>query len=72
MKLNPDQIKLAAKIHKIIRLASQPGMDRVAIKLNAGPTYMEVEHARKWARAFELAEEGGNAFELAERLQSER
>jgi hypothetical protein len=72
MKLTDQQIELAAKIRKIVSLAGMPGMDEVAIKLNCGPTFTEVAHARRWAQAFELAQEGGSAFELAAKLHNMR
>lgn len=69
--MTEDQIKLAGKLMKIVHLASLPGMDEVAIKLNCGLTYDEEERAKTWARAFELAERGGNAFALAAELHKE-
>jgi hypothetical protein len=69
--MTDKEIELAAKIVKIVSLASNPMMDEVAVKLNAGPTYNEIRKARYWAKAFELAERGGDAFELAAELNAE-
>ena len=69
--MTEKQITLAAKLCKILILSRQ-GLDDVAIKLNCEPTRLEVDHARKWAKAFELAVEGGNVFELAVRLEQEQ
>ena len=71
MKITADQIELAATMMKILHLVQLPGMDEIAIKLNCGATYDELQRAKRWARAFELASEGGNAFELAKRLRDE-
>lgn len=66
--MTKEQIELAAKIVKIVSLAGHPGMDTVAIKLNCGPTYAEIERAKYWAKAFELAQRGGAPFDLAVEL----
>lgn len=70
----PDRqtIERAATIMKIIKLAGTPGMDSVAIKLNCGPTYQELEAAKMWARAFDLARGPGNLADLAHRVYAER
>ena len=45
----------AAKIMKIIALARTPGMDRIAVALNAEATYDEKQAAREWEAALEYA-----------------
>lgn len=45
----------AAKIMKIIALARTPGMDRVAVALNAEATYDEKRVAREWEVALAYA-----------------
>lgn len=40
---------------KIVMLARNPMMDRVAIALNAGATSDELQRARDWEVAFEIA-----------------
>jgi len=62
--MTKEQIELAARIRKVIHLTSIPGMDDVAVKLNSGLTWDEKETAKRWALAFELAEKGGNLYEL--------
>lgn len=62
--MNDAQIEKAAKIVKICYLARQPGMDSVAIKLNAGPTYQEIQAAKAWAIAFELAAREDSVWQL--------
>jgi len=69
--MKPEVIERAAEMIKIIHLAGSPGMDAIAIKLNCGATYEELRVAKRWARAFELAEIDGNLFELAQRLHDE-
>jgi hypothetical protein len=66
--MTEEHIERAGRILKIIRLAGMPGMDTVAIKLNCGLTYDELQVARRWARAFELAQHEGSVFEHAETL----
>lgn len=46
----------AARILKLCKLAANPMMDNVAIRLNAEPTYAEMQQARLWEKAFELAD----------------
>ena len=57
-------IERAAKVMKIRALANTPGMDIVCLKLNCEPTWSEIEVAKKWAKAFELACKKGSIFEL--------
>jgi hypothetical protein len=64
--MDEKQIERAAKIMKIIRLSQSSGMDIVSIKLNCAPTYAEKEHARSWAKAFELAATDTNTIEIIE------
>lgn len=45
----------AAKIMKIISLARNPMMDRIAVQLACMPTYDEKQRARDWEAAFEIA-----------------
>jgi hypothetical protein len=72
VKIEDNTIERAAKIVKIIYLASLPGMDEVAIKLNCGATYDEIRNAKRWARAFELASDAEEStFVLAEKLHKE-
>jgi hypothetical protein len=59
------QIKLAATIVKIWRLSSNDMHDRVSILLNRNPTFSELKCAEMWDEAFKLAQEGGDAVELA-------
>jgi len=69
MNITREQVKLAGRIIKVMRLTNQPGMDRVAIALNtSGLTYSEESEASTWAAAFELAVEGGKPMDLAARL----
>lgn len=72
MSIDQRTIERAATIMKIIHLSGLPGMDEVAVKLNCGPTYDELEHAKRWARAFELAATDGKLGELAHKLHTER
>jgi hypothetical protein len=55
---------------KALRLASQPGMDLVAVKLNMEPTYEELMHAQTWAAAFAQVVEHPEkkALDIAEEL----
>jgi hypothetical protein len=64
--MTKEQIELAGRIRKVVKLAASPGMDPVAIKLNCRLTYNEECEARNWAKAFELAQKGGELFVLAE------
>lgn len=64
------QIERAAKLMKIYHLAGMTGMDAVAIKLNSNPTYDEQRLAKRWAKAFELAQRDGDVFALAEELSN--
>jgi hypothetical protein len=45
----------AAEIMKIVMLARNPMMDRVAIQLAREPTYDEKQRARQWEKAFKIA-----------------
>ena len=65
-----DQVELAGRLVKILRLAGHPGMDAVAIKLNSRLTYDEEKTAKIWAKAFELAQRLGETtlFALATEL----
>jgi len=71
-KYTPEQIERAGRMFKVISLAGMPGMDEVAIKLNCGLTYDEGQRAKRWAKAFELAERGGKLFDLAAELHKAR
>ena len=66
--MTEEHIERAGIILKIIKLAEMPGMDTVAVKLNCGLTYDELQIARRWARAFELAQQEGSVFKHAETL----
>lgn len=55
----------AAMIRKIVRLAKTPGMDEVAVKLNCEPTHDEIQEAKGWAKALELAAKDDPIFNLA-------
>lgn len=63
-----EEIELAGRMLKVIKLCSMPGMDEVAVKLNCDLTYDEEKVAARWAKAFELAKGGGKLFELANEL----
>lgn len=63
-----SQIELAGRIIKVMKLANTPGMDKIAIKLNSGLTWKEQQEAKHWAKAFELAKQGGDIFVLASEL----
>lgn len=63
-----DLAERAARLMKIVRLARNPMLDAVAIKLNAQPTSEEIRTAERWRAAFDLAAQQENDFVLAERL----
>ena len=63
--MTDEELELAGRIRKVVRLAAMPGMDEVAIKLNSGLTWEEMLDARCWALAFELAQRGGGLYQLA-------
>lgn len=63
-----DIAERAARLMKIVRLARDPMMDAVAIKLNAQPTFEEKRTAERWRAAFDLAAQEEKDFVLAERL----
>jgi hypothetical protein len=70
-RMTHDQIERAGRLIKILHLVGQPGMDEVAVKLNCGLTYSEMNQAKLWARAFQLAQTEGGLFEQAARLNKE-
>lgn len=70
--MTDDQIELAGRIVKVVELASSPGMDEIAIKLNCDLTWNDRQEAKYWAKAFELAQKGGKLFELAAELRKAR
>ena len=51
MLTEQDYTKIARAL-KVRRLRSTPGMDEVAVALNAKPTYDEVESVRTMAEVF--------------------
>lgn len=55
IEFTDEQINKAAMAMKAIRLASHPGMDSVAIKLNMVVNREDLEYARLWATALGLA-----------------
>jgi hypothetical protein len=63
--MTEDQIEKAGQIIKVLYLANSPGMDAIAVKLNCGLTYGEMKTAKRWAKAFELAEKSDDIFQLA-------
>ena len=69
--MTEEQIEKAGKMLKIVSLASNPMMDNVAIKLNCGLTWREKESARRWAKAFELAQTDESVFDCAAKLAEE-
>lgn len=70
--MNEDHARRAASAMKVIHLARLPGMDIVAIKLNAAPTHPEVRTALRWQRAFELAADPQlTAVDIARKLLEE-
>ena len=58
--LTAQQIRLAGRIRKIVRLAALPEMDEAAVKLNDNLTGAEMTEAKQWALAFELAARAGD------------
>jgi hypothetical protein len=67
-EFSTEQVEKAARLIKIIKLSTTPGMDAIAVKLSCEPTYNELQVAEQWARAFEIAAQEGPDFELANRL----
>lgn len=63
--MTDKQIERAGQLIKIMHLASLPGMDTVAVKLNCGLTWDEKAQAKMWAKAFEFAQRDDNLFDLA-------
>ena len=76
MKLTEDQITIAARMLKVLKLVNMPGMDEVAVKLNCGLTYDEEQTAKRWAKAFEIASDpqhqNASLFDLASELYHAR
>jgi hypothetical protein len=56
MLISTETSRRAGQMMKVIALARTPGMDSVAVRLNMGLTEAELAEARRWAKAFELAE----------------
>jgi hypothetical protein len=64
--MTDDELQLAGRIRKVVRLAALPGMDEVAVKLNSSRlTWGEMAEVKEWALAFELAQRGGSVYALA-------
>jgi len=60
-------------VMKLLRLAQQPGMDAVAIKLNMEPTYEELKVAKAWADAFErVTDMDRKVFDIAADMEAGR
>lgn len=55
MPLTDEQIKRAAMFVKMVELSGVPGMDHVCMMLNREPTHAELQVAKGWAKAFEMA-----------------
>jgi hypothetical protein len=63
-----ETIERGGRLIKILRLAKDPAMDEVALKLNSSLTWQEREEAERWFRAFRLGATKANLFKLAVKL----
>lgn len=69
--MDTTTIRRAATVMKILRLAQQPGMDTVAVKLNMEPTHDELFVAKTWALALEqCANSALSVLDIADRINT--
>lgn len=66
-----DNVEKAARLLKVVRLARNPMMDVVSIKLNSEPTRDEILQMRRAALALEWAAKKRGVFDMAEDFNNE-